>query len=257
VLARSVSVSFGDLGAKLSDDYFDLLPGQAMDIRVDSAATADKLRANLIRRLARLRRGLNLSLLGDPENWVRFVHSVIPAVMELGSFRRTGSPVARAFRSRIARMPRPGVSALGIGFVSSHRISFRIVRILRRSNGHGALTVARRGCDIRERCVEVLVQCGVSTGVVIGNGARMPGSNPISRPHPGGKAPRGVPYLASPARQPCTFYGTYGLRRRMADDPLPRKVTLIFFRTDTCREPVREWLKGLPEGERHARKCSA
>jgi beta-mannosidase len=47
VLARSVSVSFGDLDAKLSDDYFDLLPGQPVEIRVDSAATADELRANL------------------------------------------------------------------------------------------------------------------------------------------------------------------------------------------------------------------
>jgi beta-mannosidase len=47
VLARSVSVSFGDLDAKLSDDYFDLLPGQPVDIRVDSAAAADQLRGNL------------------------------------------------------------------------------------------------------------------------------------------------------------------------------------------------------------------
>jgi beta-mannosidase len=47
VLARSVSVSFGNLDAKVSDDYFDLLPGQAAEIRVDSAATADQLRANL------------------------------------------------------------------------------------------------------------------------------------------------------------------------------------------------------------------
>jgi beta-mannosidase len=47
VLARSVSVSFGNLDAKVSDDYFDLLPGQPVDIRVDSAAAADQLRANL------------------------------------------------------------------------------------------------------------------------------------------------------------------------------------------------------------------
>jgi beta-mannosidase len=47
VLARSVYVSFGDLDVKLSDDYFDLLPGQPVDIRVDSAVPADQLRANL------------------------------------------------------------------------------------------------------------------------------------------------------------------------------------------------------------------
>jgi beta-mannosidase len=47
VLARSVSVSFGDLDAKVSDDYFDLLPGQPVDIRVDSAAAPGELRSNL------------------------------------------------------------------------------------------------------------------------------------------------------------------------------------------------------------------
>jgi phage-related protein len=38
----------------------------------------------------------------------------------------------------------------------------------------------------------------------------------------------------------------------MAVDSPPRKVPLIFFRNDSGREPVREWLKGLPESERHA-----
>jgi len=47
VLARSVSISFGDLDTKLSDDYLDLLPGEPVEIRVDSVATADQLRANL------------------------------------------------------------------------------------------------------------------------------------------------------------------------------------------------------------------
>ena len=47
VLARSVSVSFGNVDAKVSDDYFDLLPGQPVEIRVESAATAGELRANL------------------------------------------------------------------------------------------------------------------------------------------------------------------------------------------------------------------
>ena len=38
----------------------------------------------------------------------------------------------------------------------------------------------------------------------------------------------------------------------MADVPLPEKVPLIFFRTQLGREPVREWLEGLAENERHA-----
>lgn len=33
--------------------------------------------------------------------------------------------------------------------------------------------------------------------------------------------------------------------------PLPYKIPLVFFRTEGGREPVREWLKGLPEIERH------
>jgi len=38
----------------------------------------------------------------------------------------------------------------------------------------------------------------------------------------------------------------------MAGDPEPRKVPLVFFRTSAGSEPVREWLKGLPETERQA-----
>jgi len=38
----------------------------------------------------------------------------------------------------------------------------------------------------------------------------------------------------------------------MADDPRPKKIPLIFFRTLTGSEPVREWLKELPEEERQA-----
>lgn len=38
----------------------------------------------------------------------------------------------------------------------------------------------------------------------------------------------------------------------MVRDPPPQKVPLIFFRTAAGGEPVREWLKGLPEAERHA-----
>jgi hypothetical protein len=36
----------------------------------------------------------------------------------------------------------------------------------------------------------------------------------------------------------------------MADDPPPKKIPLIFFRTEAGGEPVREWLKALPEVER-------
>lgn len=35
-------------------------------------------------------------------------------------------------------------------------------------------------------------------------------------------------------------------------DQEPRKIPLIFYRSQPGSEPVREWLKGLPEAERHA-----
>ncbi len=38
----------------------------------------------------------------------------------------------------------------------------------------------------------------------------------------------------------------------MADNPRPKKIALIFFRTPAGSEPVREWLKELSEDERHA-----
>ena len=38
----------------------------------------------------------------------------------------------------------------------------------------------------------------------------------------------------------------------MEDTPQPRKIPLIFFRTGTGAEPVREWPKGLPEVEGRA-----
>jgi phage-related protein len=38
----------------------------------------------------------------------------------------------------------------------------------------------------------------------------------------------------------------------MVGDPQPQKAPLIFFRTLAGSEPVREWLKELPEEERHA-----
>jgi beta-mannosidase len=43
-LARSVLLSFGDLEAQTSDNYFDLLPGEAVTIRVKSPATLEQLR---------------------------------------------------------------------------------------------------------------------------------------------------------------------------------------------------------------------
>ena len=47
VLARSVHVSFGNLDANPSDDYFDLLPGQPVEIAIGGAASADELRRAL------------------------------------------------------------------------------------------------------------------------------------------------------------------------------------------------------------------
>ena len=38
----------------------------------------------------------------------------------------------------------------------------------------------------------------------------------------------------------------------MAEAPQPQKILLIFFRSEEGNEPVREWLKGLPEAERQA-----
>jgi hypothetical protein len=38
----------------------------------------------------------------------------------------------------------------------------------------------------------------------------------------------------------------------MADDPQPNKIPLICFRTLAGSEPMREWLKQLPEEERQA-----
>src|SRR5579863_1417035 len=38
----------------------------------------------------------------------------------------------------------------------------------------------------------------------------------------------------------------------MAEDPEPQKIPLVFYRLRPGNEPVREWLKGLPQAERHA-----
>jgi len=45
VLTRNVYVSFGDLDAQTSDNYFDLLPGEAVTIQIKSAATLEQLKA--------------------------------------------------------------------------------------------------------------------------------------------------------------------------------------------------------------------
>jgi beta-mannosidase len=43
-LARSVYLSFGDLDANISDNYFDLLPGEPVTLTLKSGATLDQLR---------------------------------------------------------------------------------------------------------------------------------------------------------------------------------------------------------------------
>jgi beta-mannosidase len=47
VLARDVYISFGQLDVKLSDNYFDLLPGETAVITANSAASLDALKAQL------------------------------------------------------------------------------------------------------------------------------------------------------------------------------------------------------------------
>jgi len=43
VLARSVNVSFGDFDVQVSDNYFDLLPGETVTLTLKSSATLDEL----------------------------------------------------------------------------------------------------------------------------------------------------------------------------------------------------------------------
>jgi beta-mannosidase len=47
VLARSVYVTFGAASPELSDNYFDLLPGEPVNVVVKSRETLDTLKANL------------------------------------------------------------------------------------------------------------------------------------------------------------------------------------------------------------------
>ena len=44
---KSVYISFGKVDAKLADNYFDLLPGQAVDVTISSAASLDDLKAQM------------------------------------------------------------------------------------------------------------------------------------------------------------------------------------------------------------------
>jgi beta-mannosidase len=46
-LARGVYVSFGDLDADSSDNYFDLLPGESFTVTLKSSATLDQLKSAL------------------------------------------------------------------------------------------------------------------------------------------------------------------------------------------------------------------
>ena len=47
MLARSVYLSFGNLDVKVSDNYFDLLPGETAEITLTSAASLEALKAQL------------------------------------------------------------------------------------------------------------------------------------------------------------------------------------------------------------------
>ena len=47
VLARSVYISFDKVDAEVSDNYFDLLPGQTVEIAIKTAASEDALRSGL------------------------------------------------------------------------------------------------------------------------------------------------------------------------------------------------------------------
>jgi beta-mannosidase len=46
-LARSVYVSFGDLEVQTSDNYFDLLPGEAVTIKMKASASFDQLKQSM------------------------------------------------------------------------------------------------------------------------------------------------------------------------------------------------------------------
>ena len=47
VLARSVYLSFGSLDVQISDNYFDILPGETAEVSVNSKASLDAIKAQL------------------------------------------------------------------------------------------------------------------------------------------------------------------------------------------------------------------
>ena len=47
MLARDVYVSFGSIDAMVSDNYFDILPGETVEITVTSNASLDELKAQM------------------------------------------------------------------------------------------------------------------------------------------------------------------------------------------------------------------
>jgi beta-mannosidase len=47
VLARDVNLSFGSVDAQVSDNYFDLLPGETIEITVTSVSALDALKAQM------------------------------------------------------------------------------------------------------------------------------------------------------------------------------------------------------------------
>jgi len=55
----------------------------------------------------------------------------------------------------------------------------------------------------------------------------------------------------SPCRRPDVDI-LYYIRCSMAEDPQRQKIPLVFFRTPAGSEPVREWLRQLPQVERQA-----
>jgi beta-mannosidase len=47
VLARSVYLTFGNLDVKISDNYFDILPGETIEITATTSVSLDELKARL------------------------------------------------------------------------------------------------------------------------------------------------------------------------------------------------------------------
>jgi beta-mannosidase len=47
VLARSVYLSFGNLDVKVSDNYFDVLPGESVEVTVETKASLDEVKAQM------------------------------------------------------------------------------------------------------------------------------------------------------------------------------------------------------------------